>query len=322
MAYPKSAWVLTDGKAGDELQCLGVAQALNLKPEIRRVAPSPPYEWLAPWGPVDPREHPDHPTSPIRPPFPDLLIASGRRAIPALRLIKQLSGDQTFTVCLKDPRTGPATADLIWVPEHDRLTGPNVLRTLTSPHRLRLSDLQAARLEPPRALLALPHPRIGVLVGGNSRNHWFSPADIERFVTGLDSLIRQGAALLVTVSRRTPADLAAAVRACVGPSGGYIWDGTGANPYHAILALSDQFVVTVDSVNMISEACLTGRPIQVFEPSRRFFGNAAKINRFISGLKAYGAVQNFQGTLESYAYKPLDSTPVIADAIRLAFATR
>ena len=322
MAYPKSAWVLTDGKAGDELQCLGVAEALNLKPEIRRIAPGHPYDWLAPWGPIDPKDHPDQTGSPLSGPCPDLVIASGRRAIPALRFIKHIYGDQLFTVCLKDPRTGPKTADLIWVPEHDRLTGPNVLRTLTSPHRLRLSDLQSARLEPPRALLALPHPRVGVLVGGNSRNHIFTPDDIARFVAGLDQLTRQGAALIATLSRRSPPALAEAVAGCIAASGGYLWDGKGVNPYHAILALSDQFVVTADSVNMISEACITGRPIQVFEPSRRFFGNAAKINRFISGLIAAGAVQNFQGTLESYAYKPLDSTPVIAEAIKRAFAAR
>jgi mitochondrial fission protein ELM1 len=322
LAYPKSAWILTDGKAGDELQCLGVAEALNLKPEIRRIAPRHPYDWLAPCGPVDPSEKPDQPDSPLRGPFPDLVIGSGRRAIPALRFLKELKGDQIFTVCLKDPRTGPTAADLIWVPEHDRLTGPNVIRTLTSPHRLRLMDLQAARIEPPRALLSLPHPRVGVLVGGNSRNHLFTDADIQSFVEKLESITRQGAALIVTMSRRTPKALADAVQGCVAASGGYVWDGSGANPYRAILALSDQFVVTADSVNMISEACITGRPILVFEPSRRLFGNAAKINRFISGLIAYGAVQNFQGTLESYAYKPLDSTPVIADAIKLAFANR
>jgi mitochondrial fission protein ELM1 len=34
-----------------------------------------------------------------------------------------------------DPRTGTNSADLIWVPEHDRRRGPNVLSTLTAPHR-------------------------------------------------------------------------------------------------------------------------------------------------------------------------------------------
>jgi hypothetical protein len=144
VASLKTAWIITDGKAGDELQCLGVTDALHLKPEIKRIAPRKPWVWFAPWGPMDPNEHPDTPGSILAPPFPDLVVASGRRAIPALREIKRASHNKTFTVCLKDPRTGADTADLIWVPEHDNLRGPNVLVTLTSPHRLQMSAIQAA----------------------------------------------------------------------------------------------------------------------------------------------------------------------------------
>jgi len=39
------SWVLTDGKAGDELQALSVAEALGLAPEIRRVRPGAPFTW-------------------------------------------------------------------------------------------------------------------------------------------------------------------------------------------------------------------------------------------------------------------------------------
>ena len=56
-------WVLTDGKAGDELQALSVTEALGLAPEIRRVKPKPPFTWLMPWGPIDPRERPGAPRS-------------------------------------------------------------------------------------------------------------------------------------------------------------------------------------------------------------------------------------------------------------------
>ena len=51
----------------------------------------------------------------------------------------------TFTVFLQDPRTGPDTADLIWVPEHDTRRGANVFTTLTTPHRLTLEQLAARR---------------------------------------------------------------------------------------------------------------------------------------------------------------------------------
>ena len=77
-----TAWVLTDGKAGDEQPCIGVAEALGLSPEIRRVAPRPPFSWLMPWGPIDPREAATRAGSPIAPPVPDLVMATGRRAVP------------------------------------------------------------------------------------------------------------------------------------------------------------------------------------------------------------------------------------------------
>ena len=99
-----TVWVLTDGKAGDELQCLGVAERLGGVPDIRRVKPRRPWTWLMPRGPIDPREAPDRQASPLRPPFPDIAIASGRRAVAYLRALKQASNGATYTVFLKDHR--------------------------------------------------------------------------------------------------------------------------------------------------------------------------------------------------------------------------
>ncbi|PJI55659.1 nucleoside-diphosphate sugar epimerase, partial [Methylobacterium radiotolerans] len=52
------AWIVTDGKAGDENQCVGIAETLGLDFEIRQVPASGPFGWMAPWGPIDPREGP------------------------------------------------------------------------------------------------------------------------------------------------------------------------------------------------------------------------------------------------------------------------
>ena len=181
LATSTTCWVLTDGKAGDEVQCLGVAEELGLTPQVRRVAPRAPFVWLMPWGPIDPREAPARPGSPIAPPFPDILIASGRRAVPYLRAVKRASGGRTFTAFLKDPRTGTGAADFIWVPQHDKLRGPNVLATLTSPHRISPKRLADAAGSLPPEIAGLPKPRVALLVGGDSRNHVFTSGDIERF---------------------------------------------------------------------------------------------------------------------------------------------
>lgn len=319
LASSTTCWVLTDGKAGDEVQCLGVAEALGLTPDIRRVRPRRPFVWAMPWGPIDPADAPARPGSPIAPPFPDLLIASGRRAVPYVRAVKKASGGRTFTVFLKDPRTGCGAADFIWVPEHDRLRGPNVLATLTSPHRLSAQRLAEAAASLPPAIASLPHPRVALLLGGDSRNHVFTPADIERFALGLAELSKQ-ARLMATPSRRSPPALVAALRPIVEASGGWWWDGAGENPYMALLAGADALVVTADSVNMVGEACATGRPVYVFEPSERGKSGNRKVRAFLDALLQRGAVRFFQGQLESNAYPALNSTPLIASAIAEAFA--
>ncbi len=306
-----SSWVLTDGKAGDELQCLGLAEVLELEPEIRTVRPRAPYAWLMPWGPIDPAERPGAPGSPLAPPFPDLAIASGRRAVPYLRHLKKASGGRTFTVFLKDPRTGAGAADLIWVPAHDRLRAENVVVTLTPPHRISEGRLAAARSDPDPRLRALPSPRVAVLAGGDSRHHRFTDADVDRFLAHLRQLADEGAALMITASRRTPDRMRQALKELAERRSSFFWDGEGTNPYIDLLALADAIVVTADSSNMLGEAAATGAPILVFEPS----GGHPKFKALLDGLKRHGAVHAFEGHLERTRYEPLNSTPTIAKAV-------
>ena len=310
-----TAWVLTDGKAGDEVQCLGVTDALGLTPDIRRVAPRPAFAWAMPWGPIDPRDAPAREGSPIRPPYPDLLVASGRRAVPYVRAVRRLSRGHTYTVILKDPRNGSRAADLVWTPEHDRLRGDNVLVTLTSPHRISAGRLASARAAPDPRLSSLPHPRVAVLAGGDSRHHRFTPDDIARLVRDLEALMRAGATPMITASRRTPAPLRDALKQLAARSSGFFWDGDGENPYLALLALADAIVVTADSANMVGEAAATGAPVLVFEPS----GGHPKLRAFIRGLERHGAVKPFTGRLEPLTYEPIDSTPIIAAAVEAGF---
>ncbi|WP_342360526.1 mitochondrial fission ELM1 family protein [Terrarubrum flagellatum] len=311
-----TAWVLTDGKAGDEIPCIGVAEALGLTPVIRRVKPRAPWFWLAPWGPIDPAEAPDRPGSPIAPPFPDLVIGTGRRAIPYVKRVKKGSGGRTFTVILKDPRAGAGAADFIWVPEHDRLRAANVMTTLTSPHRISQAKLAAARVAPPAFIEALPPPRAAVLVGGDSRHLRFSDADVASLTERLSMLAAGGASLMGTLSRRTPPKLADAMRKLFAEHQGWLWDGTGDNPLIPLLALADAVVVTADSANMPGEAAATGKPVLVFSPGGR---GHPKHRAFLAGLAAQGVVHNFSGRLEGRPYPPLDSTPAIAQAIAERF---
>jgi mitochondrial fission protein ELM1 len=319
LGRPVRAWVLTDGKMGDVAQCLGVAERLGLDPDQRIVAPRVPYVWLMPWGPIDPRDAPKRTGSPLAPPYPDLAIASGRRAVAYLRALHRASDRHTFTVFLKDPRTGTRAADLIWVPEHDRLRGENVLVTPTSPHRVSPDVLARLRATPPAGIAALPPPRIAVILGGPAGATSYQEADIERFSTRLSALTRTNpASFLVTPSRRTPTALAVAAERAISGHPALIWRGTGENPYLSFLALADAVVVTGDSANMVSEAMATGRPVLIFRPDRL----SRKLATFLDSVERRGLARPFRGILESYETRPIDCTPLIAAEIRRRMIAR
>jgi uncharacterized protein len=310
----KTAWIVTDGKAGDLNQCLGIAERLGLTPDIREIAPRAPWRWLMPlsWRipflDIDPAEAPGKVGGPLAGPFPDLVIASGRRAAPYLPAIRRASGGKTFTAFLKDPRTSPAIADFLWVPAHDRLRGANVMTTLLSPHRIAPETLEAMRKAPPARITALPHPRVALLIGGNSRHFTFTDPDITRFAEALHTLAGGGASLMATASRRTPPALANTIQDIVAAHGGWFWDGTGENPYRAH---ADALVVTAESVNMVGEALATGRPVHLFRPS----GGSRKIDQFLRGLEDRRLVHPFTGTLQTDRYQPIDETGMIAAEI-------
>jgi len=291
-------WIVTDGKAGDEIPCLGVAEELlgvrastlagpgappmdprmryPLTPtiqtyatgsiEVRRIAPRQPWVWFMPKGPIDPRDRPYEPGSPIAPPWPDILIASGRRSIAYVRTVKQLAGDTTFAVILKDPRTHDHGADFVWVPEHDRAKNPTFMRTLTTPHRFSPARIAAMRAGLPGAITDLPGPRIGLLLGGRTRLGPFSSDDRVRLCKGLATLKHDIGSFLITVSRRTPPGLLAEVKRAIGATPCFIWDNVGPNPYLGILAGSDAIIATGDSHTMISEAAAAGTPLMIFAP--------------------------------------------------------
>ena len=310
-------WVISDGKAGDEAQCLGVLERLGLTPEIRRVRPRKLFALAMPWGPIDPAEAPGKPGSPLAPPWPDIAVASGRRTVAYLRRLRKESGGRALTVFLKDPSTGADTAETIWVPQHDKLRGPNVLATLTSPHRISPERLEEARRNAPD-WFERGRITVGVILGGDSKHHRFTDADIAALVASLKTIADSGAKLVVTPSRRTPPALADAVRDLCAARGGFFWDGSGDNPYIAILAFADHLVVTADSVNMLGEAASTGRPIHLFTPS----GGHRKISSFVNGLERHGAVRPLAQRLETWFYEPLDATPAIAVAVAKAYAAR
>lgn len=319
-------WVLTDGKAGDLQPCLGVAGRLadivrgeqqDVTIEERVVDPKAPWVWLMPHGPVNPFAKNGTIDDPLRAPFPDVAIASGRRAVSYLRNLKQRAPD-CLTVFLKDPKTGHSAADLIWVPGHDQLRGPNVLVSDTSPHRISQKLLEEKRADPIPQIAHLPHPRLSIALGGSARKTVYSPEDVSDFMTYLEPLAAQAGSLLITGSRRTPQSWLKALSPIAKSKPGIVWTtaSEAPNPYLDFLANADALVVTGDSHNMISEALATGVPLYLFAPKQL----SPKLTAFLKAVYAHNLALPLDETpgqtLELKHQKPIDSSAAIAEEIR------
>jgi mitochondrial fission protein ELM1 len=304
-----TAWLITDGKAGHEAQAQGVAEALGLTYEWRRVAPIGLARMLAPWGPA-PANFDQH----FTPPWPDVAIGIGRTAMPALRRLHRLAGLATFTIALQDPRTSDRIADLIWVPEHDQRRGPNVITTLIAPHRFTPEMLKALREEPHAVIDALPTPRVMVAIGGTAKAWRFTDDDAHQLAAAIETMGQDGASFMVTTSRRTPPAVAAAVSQALQPYPHVLYAGQGENPYAYFLAKADAVIVTADSVSMTGEALATGRPVYVFRPT----GGSDKFRRFHDALVACGATRLLSGDCHlelGWARPPILAADIIAKAI-------
>jgi len=308
-----SCWVVTDGKAGMESQCVGLAEALGLTPIVKRVRLRAPWRQLTPYVRFGGRAQFTRESDALAPPWPDLLIATGRHSVAASLLVKKMSGGRTRNVQLQNPAIGPEHFDLVVVPRHDELSGDNIVSTRGALHRVTPNLLLegAEKLAP--KIVHLARPYVSVLIGGSNAAYRLGKLEMTTLARQLASCARDmKASLLVTPSRRTGEEALRILKAELDGVPHYLWDMEGENPYFGLLGLADFIVVTSDSVNMVSEAASTGKPVYV----AHLPGGSAKFARFHDTLRKDGVTRPFAGTLAAYFYAPLDDMAVVAARVK------
>lgn len=300
-----NTWIVTEGMAGTENQCLGVTEALGLSSKTFRTNLKFPWNYLSPWLGF---ECASTFTEPLDPPWPDLLICSGRKSIAAARYIKKKSEGRTFVVQIQDPRVNPKQFDMVALPAHDPTRGDNVFVTTATPNRITAEKLAVARAEWASTFAQLPGPRIAVLIGGSTKRHHMTSLETQQLVRQLSPL----RGLMITTSRRTGETNNTLLKRDLTKPENFFWDRAGPNPYMGMLAWADFILVTADSTSMISEAATTGKPVYVLPMP----GLTRRQQLLVDNLKKHGAVRDFDGKFEPWTYPPLADSAAIAAAIR------
>jgi len=315
-----TCWVVTAGVVGMENQCLGLAAALGVTPIVKRVKLRAPWKQLAPYIRCGLKWAFSTKGDPVGPPWPDLIIASGRAGAAACLLArresKKAGGKKTFTVHIQNPVIDASRFDLVALPRHDTVLGENVITTRGSLHRVTPELLAQEAAKFADTFAALPSPHIVAVIGGTNAVYQFTPQEMKPLAAQLAALAKEtGGSVIATTSRRTGADNLAILKEALKDVPHFIWDweSKGENPYYAMLGTADTILVTADSVNMTSEACSTGKPVYVIPLA----GGSDKFRLFHQALRDDGFTRPFKGKLESWTpSQPLNDVDLVANRVR------
>ena len=102
----------------------------------------------------------------------------------------------------------------------------------------------------------------------------------------------------------------------------WVWNGKNDNPYINILTNSNYFIITSDSVNMISEAATTGKPIYIYKLPKKMLrirDIPRKLIIFFNELENKNIIRWFDGNLEDWQYKAINPTQEIANEIMISY---
>ncbi|KAK4343211.1 hypothetical protein RND71_039027 [Anisodus tanguticus] len=276
---------------------------------------------------------------------PSLVVASGRDTISISSPIKQLAPEYVFTVQIQHPRSRLNRFDLVITPRHDyypltpegqkqipwllrrwitprRSPERHVILTVRALHQADSDALKDAAYTWHDELAYLPRPLLVVNVGGPT-GHCRYGTDLAVELTALLlNVVPTCGSIRVSFSRRTPSKVSDIIWKELGSHPKvHIWSGEGPNPHMGHLAFVDAFVITADSVSMLSEACSTGKPVYVIGAERCTW----KFRDFHRSLKNRGVVRPFTGKediSESWSYSALNDTEEAAAHVINALAER
>ena len=204
----------------------------------------------------------------LAPPWPDLVVAMGRRCAPVARWVKRQSGGRTRLVQLgRKAANVAADFDLAVTCLHFQLPPhPKRVDLLLPPTQVTPARLQQAAERWAGLFGDAPHPRVALLVGGTTAHHRLDAATAARMAAQVEAFARSlGGSLTCVTSRRSGAAVEAALQQAAPGAHCHFWRRERQeNPYLGYLALADILVVTGESESMLAEAADAAKPLYIY----------------------------------------------------------
>ena len=243
----------------------------------------------------------------------DVIISCGRKSvIPSIHL-KKNSNKKVINIHIQNPKVNFKNFDFIVAPEHDGITGENVINTKGAIHYLTKEEILTNKNYLDSFIKKDQRKIITLIIGGPTKYYDYSDENIEKIFNNLKTLVEKKEYQLVIIpSMRTPKSIIEKAKLFFGERHTVI-EGVDKKAYLSALAISEKIVVTCDSSSMISEAALTGKPIYIanIKPKK----NDNRFQKFRNLFKELNITRNLGEDLENWNYQKLDETNRVAKII-------
>ena len=314
-----SVWVIIDQKTGNANQAIAVANALGFSYEKKEVC----YNFLSILPNrlkfdsllgVDLQK-----TSDLLPPYPDIIISSGRRTAPVARYIK-LKNPSSYIVHIMNPDLNFANFDLVALPIHDKkVNKDNVIYTLGAPTLLVTKKLEEEGIKWSKKLAKYKLPFIALIFGGKTKSGNYRDEEIIELAKKASSAAKSlNATLLVSTSRRTDSNHIELLKDNLEvESYFYNFNDKGDNPYLGFLALAEYFIVSGDSVSIVSDCLSTGRPVYIYQKNHLLSKKHRKFLEYLADMDYTRLLTD--DLLDKWQYQPLKEAERLAKIIKEQF---
>ena len=253
----KVIWALTGDKTGDNNQLLALAELIGAPFKVKKLSYNlaraiPPRFLGTSLLSLTPEARRQ-----LAAPWPDLVIAIGRRSVATARWLKKHHGSKLALI--GHPRVDPRHFDLVITTRQYPVPRHNNVILLPMPMS-RLGPPQARNAAEAALLASLPRPHLLLALGGPTK-YW--ALDKATTMAAVDALLQRaeklGGSVIAIGSRRTPPDVVDAVRSRLRTPHCLIEDES--LRFATLMHDADEIFVTADSISMLSEAIQTGKPV-------------------------------------------------------------
>jgi len=303
------ALLLTQGMHGMISQVEGLAQALNLDYKHHTIKLKKFWNYIPPkFTPIS-----ENVLSKKFACEAKVIISCGRKSVIPSIVLKKKFSKKILNIHIQDPKVKLSNFDFIVAPEHDGLKGKNVLISKGAIHYLTNDELDVnknylkSRINNHKKIVTL-------IIGGPTKYYDYNEKVVDSiFLKIKQNFLDNNYQLIVVPSMRTPQNIIDKAKNYFNGDQ-IIVPNVDKKAYLCSLKNADHIIVTCDSISMISEAAITGKPIYVAQmPTIK---SNERFKNFFNLFASLNIIKELGSPVENWTYNKLNETNKIANQIK------